>query len=88
MKLKRMISIFMAALMIYLAMPGVCAVEIEDDNIGVIIHDEETNARIDELFALRSQLELDFEANAEQIEYIDQQLVQLGVEMLTYGEIL
>lgn len=39
------------------------------------------------MFALRSQLELDFEANEEQIKAIDVQLVALGVEEISYAEL-
>lgn len=54
----------------------------------VIVHDLARNQRIDYLFYLRSQLELDFEKNMEEILRIDQELQELGVENITYEELL
>lgn len=87
---RRMIAAFLIVAMMYLAAPSAYAMEIENGEIGeidVIIHDEEKNRRIDELFALRSQLELDFEVNEEQIKAIDKQLAALGVEEISYTEL-
>ena len=54
----------------------------------VIVHDLARNQRIDYLFYLRSQFELDFEENMEEILRIDQELRELGVETLTNEEIV
>lgn len=47
------------------------------------IVEPEKNRLIDDLFAQRQQLEHDFEANRDHISRIDQQLIELGVEMLS-----
>lgn len=57
------------------------------DNNLVIVHDQEKNNLIDELFALRCELAIDFEKNQEEIAYIDNQLAQLGVETISYAEV-
>ena len=54
----------------------------------VIVHDLARNQRIDELFYLRGQLEANFEENWEEILRIDQELQELGVENITYEELL
>lgn len=54
----------------------------------VIVHDLARNQRIDYLFYLRSQLEVNFEENIEEILRIDQELQELGVETLTNEEIM
>ena len=54
----------------------------------IVIHDCETNNKIEELLALRGELELDYATNQEQISQIDLQLHQLGMEDITAAEIL
>lgn len=64
------------------------AAGIAEDEMDVIVHDQEKNEEINELFALRSQMELDYEANEARINQIDDQLELLGVENISYGEVL
>lgn len=62
------------------------AIEITQEDIGVIIHDQEKNETIDQLFLLRNELELNYELNKVQIDAIDQQLQSLGVETISHAE--
>jgi hypothetical protein len=64
------------------------AASISADDSEVIVHDAQKVQQIDELFALRSALSLNFDQNATAIYQIDQQLSQLGVEIISYGDIL
>lgn len=87
MTFRRVLAAILIVAVMYLAAPSVFALEIETGEIDVIIFDEEKNRRIDELFAVRSRLELDFEANEEEINSIDMQLAALGVEEISYTEL-
>lgn len=53
-----------------------------------VIHENETNQHIDDLFALRCKLALDFNKNEDAILQIDNQLAELGVEYITQSEFL
>lgn len=57
------------------------------DSDLVIVHDQETNNRIDALFAQRCKLAIDFASNQEEIDKIDCELAQLGVETISYAEV-
>lgn len=52
-----------------------------------IIKDEQRVRQIEELYALRSKLSMDYETNKEAIEKVSQQLAALGVEEMTYAEV-
>lgn len=90
MRIRTIMASFLTVVMLMLSAPYVGAMEMETESVSdlVIIHDKETNDRIDELFALRNKLTLNLEENSEQIAYIDQQLQVLGVEEITYDEVL
>lgn len=63
-------------------------VDISTDSIEPIIFDSKREQQINELFALRSKLEVNFEENVDAIQDIDTQLAQLGVEEISHGELL
>lgn len=89
MKFSRTISIVLLCAMIAQLAVFVAADEIASEEMDMfIIHDCETNNKIEELLALRGELELDYATNQEQISQIDLQLHQLGMEDITAAEIL
>lgn len=77
----------MTVLLLFYAPLTVCADSAHTEQMQVIIHDTDKNDRIDALFRLRNELELDYEANETRISWIDRELVSLGVEMLSYEEV-
>ena len=64
------------------------ATEIADTTDIFIVLDQERIERIDELYAIRAKLALDYTANQEMIEKIDTQLAHLGVEEITYQDLI
>lgn len=62
--------------------------DISADSTDLIMFNPEREHQINELFAQRSKLEVDFEENADAIQKIDEQLAQLGVEEISHGELL
>lgn len=84
MKFKRIISFLMV---IAILIPSSLCVSATNATISEIVYDDsQRNQTIDELFAQRLQLEHDFEANKEAIDKIDQQLIDLGVEILSQAD--
>ncbi len=63
------------------------ATETTIDNVEAIIENNEENNEIDHLFALRRDLELEYEKNVSAINNIDLQLAALGVEEITTFEL-
>lgn len=88
MKIRRVISLLLMCAIVSQSLFSVSAAEI-DSTVSdiVVVHDREKNDRINDLFALRGELELDFETNYELIAQIDQELNQLGVEKVSTVEI-
>lgn len=62
--------------------------ELSAESTELIVHDEENNRLIDELFALRCKLEVNFEENIDTIQQIDCRLAELGVENVSQDELL
>lgn len=62
--------------------------DISADSTDLIMFNPEREHQINELFAHRSKLEVDFEENVDAIQKIDEQLAQLGVEEISHGELL
>lgn len=86
--MKRIIALLLTISILSVTILSASAETISADSNVVIVHDQEKNERIDEFFAIRSQLELDYEENRDLIERIDIELALLGVETITYGEVL
>ena len=91
--LKRMIALCLVIAMLVPLSSAVAADELSsgiqaEEQELVIIHDPEKNSRIEALLALRGELELDYEANADAIASVDAQLQQLGVEEVSNAEIM
>ncbi len=84
--MKKLIAIFIIVLFMFQCVLFVGAVEMNTQE-EFIIHDTAKHERIDELFALRSSLETDFQNNTAQINEIDQELQLLGVEVIPYESI-
>lgn len=85
----KIMRIFAWMLMLTLLMqsgPYVSAVANNNDT-EVVVENMEKNRMIDELFALRMSLEHDYEANRDEIDEIDRQLSQLGVETLSAEDV-
>ena len=62
--------------------------EIITDTTELVVFDAEREQQINELFALRGRLEINFEENEAAIRDIDNQLRQLGVEEISHSELL
>lgn len=61
--------------------------DISAESTKLYIHDAEKNKRIDDLFALRCELEVNYPENEDMILQIDRQLAELGVEYITQNEL-
>lgn len=95
--MKKLISLFVSMLMFLSLCIPVTAINAEtvlnpdlstENTEMYVIHENETNQHIDDLFALRCKLALDFNKNEDAILQIDNQLAELGVEYITQSEFL
>ena len=95
--MKKIICLLVSMLMVLsLCIPAI-AVETEtmhttdlstEDTELVVIHEKEKNQRIDDLFALRCELSINFDDNKDAILQIDGELAELGVDCIGYGDVL
>lgn len=85
MKAKKVVIYLLMLTFLIQCAPCVIASNTSSEEI-LVIDDAVRNETIDALFAARMNLEHDYEGNSEEIYRIDQQLLQLGVEMLSTNE--
>lgn len=85
MKIKYISAFLVFMLMLVQLAPCASAAQVNNDEAS-FVDGSEKNELIDELFSLRLSLEHDYEKNQAQIEAIDHQLEELGVEFLETAE--
>lgn len=85
MKIKYISAFLVLMLMLVQLAPCASAAQVNNDEVS-FVDGSEKNELIDELFSLRLSLEHDYEKNQAQIEAIDHQLEELGVEFLETAE--
>lgn len=85
MKIKYISAFLVLMLMLVQLAPCASAAQVNNDEAS-FVDGSEKNELIDELFSLRLSLEHDYEKNQAQIEAIDHQLEELGIEFLETAE--